>query len=219
HRLIGQGAGARDDTNLARLVNVSRHDADLALARRDHGRTVRTDQANRAVAHDILLHIQHSECRDTFGDADNQFPPGIRRCEQGVLAEGCRYIDHRGRGAGFLDRFGNGVEHRQVEVFLAALARRHAADHFGAVGNRLLGMEGALRAGKALADNPRVLVDQYAHATPPAALTTCSAASLKPLAGVIARPLSASFCEPSSALLPSRRTTTGTLTPTSLTAA
>src|SRR5690606_4249037 len=207
------------DTDLARLVNVSRHDADLAFTRRDYARTVRADQANTALAHDILFHIQHIECRNTFGNADDQFNTGICRFDNGILAERCRHVDHRCGGAGFLYCFGNRIEHRQVEVFLAALARRHAANHLGTVGNRLLGMEGALRAGKALADNPRVLVDQYAHATPPAALTTCSAASLKPLAGVIARPLSASFCEPSSALLPSRRTTTGILTPTSLTAA
>src|SRR3546814_1354146 len=41
---IGQRAGPRHDPDLARLVNVSRHDADLAFARRDHARTVRTDQ-------------------------------------------------------------------------------------------------------------------------------------------------------------------------------
>ena len=35
----------------------------------------------------------------------------------------------------------------------AAFARRDAADHLGAVGDRLLGMEGALRAGEALADD------------------------------------------------------------------
>src|SRR3546814_8891333 len=41
---IGQRAGPRHDPDLARLVNVSRHDADLAFARRDHARTVRTDR-------------------------------------------------------------------------------------------------------------------------------------------------------------------------------
>ena len=33
HRLVGQRAGARDDADLARPVDVARHDADLALAR------------------------------------------------------------------------------------------------------------------------------------------------------------------------------------------
>ena len=50
-------------------------------------------------------------------------------------------------------RLVHGVEHRQVEMAGAAFARRDAADHFGAVGDRLLGMEGALRAGEALAED------------------------------------------------------------------
>ena len=45
----------------------------------------------------------------------------------------------------------------------AAFARRHAADHLGAVGDRLLGMEGALRAGEALADHLGVRVDEDRH--------------------------------------------------------
>ncbi len=33
HRFIGERAGARDDADLAGLVNVARHDADLAFDR------------------------------------------------------------------------------------------------------------------------------------------------------------------------------------------
>jgi len=39
------------------------------------------------------------------------------------------------------------------------LAGRHAADHARAIGNGLLGMEGALRASEALADDFRLFVD------------------------------------------------------------
>ena len=49
---------------------------------------------------------------------------------------------------------------------LPAFARRHAADHFRAVGNRLFGMEGTLLAGEALADDFGVLVNQDAHSIP-----------------------------------------------------
>src|SRR5476651_2386127 len=45
HGFIGERARARDDADLAALVDVARHDADLALARRDHARAVRPDQA------------------------------------------------------------------------------------------------------------------------------------------------------------------------------
>ena len=49
---------------------------------------------------------------------------------------------------------------------LAALPGRDAADHPRAVGDRLLGVEGALRAGEALADDLGVLVDQNGHSAP-----------------------------------------------------
>src|SRR5205823_6398098 len=44
HDLVGQRVGARHDADAARLVDVAGHDADLALTRRDHARTVRADQ-------------------------------------------------------------------------------------------------------------------------------------------------------------------------------
>src|ERR1700716_3536791 len=44
-RFIGERARARDDADLAALVDVTRHDADLAFARRDDARAVRPDQA------------------------------------------------------------------------------------------------------------------------------------------------------------------------------
>src|SRR5580693_1436511 len=45
YRLVGQGAGARNDTDLARLENVAGHDADLAFAGGHDTGTVRPDQA------------------------------------------------------------------------------------------------------------------------------------------------------------------------------
>ena len=44
HRLIGQGAGARDDADPAAAMDVPRHDADLALVRGDDAGAVRADQ-------------------------------------------------------------------------------------------------------------------------------------------------------------------------------
>src|SRR5690242_17963966 len=40
HRFIGERARARDDADLAALVDMARHDADLALARRYDPRTI-----------------------------------------------------------------------------------------------------------------------------------------------------------------------------------
>ena len=45
YRLVGQRARTRDDADRAGLVDVPRHDPDLALVRRDHARAVRSDQA------------------------------------------------------------------------------------------------------------------------------------------------------------------------------
>ena len=46
---------------------------------------------------------------------------------------------------------------------LPALARRDAADHLRAVGDRLLGMKRALLAGEALANHFGVFVNQNTH--------------------------------------------------------
>jgi hypothetical protein len=44
HGLVGQRAGARDDADLAALVDVAGHDADLAFVGRDDAGAVRADQ-------------------------------------------------------------------------------------------------------------------------------------------------------------------------------
>ena len=43
-RFVGQRAGARDHADMPVLVNVPRHDADLAFARRNDAGAVRADQ-------------------------------------------------------------------------------------------------------------------------------------------------------------------------------
>ena len=45
HRFVRQRAGARDDPDAAPAMDVPGHDADLALAGRDHARAVRSDEA------------------------------------------------------------------------------------------------------------------------------------------------------------------------------
>ena len=78
-------------------------------------------------------------------------------------AVGRRHIDDARIGAGRLDSLLDRIEHRKAEMRGAALARRHAADHARAVSDRLLGMERALRAGEALADDAGVLIDEDGH--------------------------------------------------------
>ena len=90
------------------------------------------------------LHPHHVEHRDALGDADDQRDLGVDRLADRVGGDGRRHVDRRWRRAGLLARLGDGVEDRQAEVVRAALARRDAADHLRAVGDRLLGMEGAV---------------------------------------------------------------------------
>src|SRR5580704_2186078 len=71
YRLVGQRAGTRHDPDLAGLEDVARHDADLALARRHHARTVGPDQP-RSRTRQRTLDLHHVEHRDALGDADHE---------------------------------------------------------------------------------------------------------------------------------------------------
>ena len=217
HRLVGQGPGAGDDADLAWLMDVAGHDADFALARGDDAGAVWAyKHAGRA--REGGLDLEHVQDRDALGDADDHPDANVRRLEDGVGGEGGRDIDHGGVGAGLLDGIVDRVEDRAVEVLGAALAGGHAPHQVGAVGDGLFAMEGTLLASEALTNDPGVFVDQYAHVRvssqclAPAAATTLSAASLRLAAVVMARSLAASMARPCSALVPSRRTTTGTST-------
>ena len=89
---------------------------------------------------------------------------------------------HGGVGAGLGDRLGDRVEDGDpvVERVLAALAGRHAGHDVGAVVQHLAGVELALAAGDALDDEPRVAVDEDAHAAPPAARRPRGRAARRP---------------------------------------
>src|SRR5581483_4055932 len=103
---------------------------------------------------------------------------------------------------------------------LAALTGRRAADHLGAVLDRLLRMERAVLAGEALANDFRILVDEDRHYLDPfTAFTIFCAASSRSSAETTLRPDSLMIFLPSSTFVPSSRTTSGTLRLTSFTAA
>src|SRR3984957_19982865 len=79
-------------------------------------------------------------------------------------------------------------------------------------------MKRSLLAGEALAEHLGALVDEDAHAAFLVAAITFLAASVRSAAAMIARALAASRSRAIWALVPSSRTTTGTPTPTFLTA-
>src|SRR5215472_12691818 len=49
-RLVGEGSGARDDADATRLVDVTRHDTDFALARGDDSGAVGANQPRAAAS-------------------------------------------------------------------------------------------------------------------------------------------------------------------------
>src|ERR1700722_17016165 len=219
HRLVSQRAGARDDADLAGLENIAGHDADLAFAGGHDAGTIRSDQA-RFRAAQRTLDLDHVAYRNAFGDTHDQRNLRGDGLGDGIGRTGRRHIDHAGVGAGFFARFGDGIEYRQIEMGRAAFAGRHAADHFRAVGDRLLGMEGAVLAGEPLADDFGIFVDEDGHyAASFTALTIFCAASSRSSAEVTLRLDLAMMSLPSSTLVPSSRTTSGTRKPTSFTAA
>ena len=167
------------------------HDANLALIGSNDTRAVWTNHTHALTVY-VLLGVKHIDGRDPFGNTDNQLNTRIRGLKDGILTERCRHINNACFRTGLLDRFTHGVKYRQAEVFCTTLTRADTAHHLSAVVNGLLRVEGTLRAGKALTDYFGVFVDQDAHDLPPAALTTCCAASDRLVAAMMFKPLSAS---------------------------
>ena len=214
HRFVSQRAGTRHDAHAAFQMDAAGHDADLAFARGDDARAIRTNKFGPVCAQ-RGFHVEHIQHRDSLGDADNDFDARIRRFQNRVRSKRCRHIDHRRAGSGHAGRVAHGIENRQSQMRLPALTRCHTADHFGAVRQRLFGMKRALLAGETLANHLGILVDQDTHTASP---TARCAASVRLCAAIIESPDSANNLRPSSAFVPSSRTTTGTFTPISFTA-
>src|SRR5262249_44051885 len=157
---------------------------------------------------------------NALGDADDKRDFRLDGLRDGVGRPGRRHIDDARIATRSFACLRNSVEHRQPQMGGSPLARRCSADHPSAVSDRGLGMKGAVLAGKALADDLGVAVDQNRHqAAPCTALTIFKAASSRSFAGVTLRLDVAMISLPLSTLVPSRRTTSGTRNPTSLTAA
>ncbi|EJK61929.1 hypothetical protein THAOC_17492, partial [Thalassiosira oceanica] len=144
------------------LVDVPRHDPDLALARLDDAGAVGADEARLAARlEEGLLHADHVLLRHALGDGHDQRYLRLDRVEDRGRAEGGGHVDDArvrldgGHGVG--DR----VEHGQVEVGLPALPGGDAPDHVGPVLDGLGRVEGPLLAREALADDAGGRVDPH----------------------------------------------------------
>src|SRR5579859_742690 len=209
-RFVGQGAGARDDADIAFLVNMAGHDADLAPPRRYDAGTIRANQPRLSFQLQILVGAHHVEHWDAFGDADDQRYLGVNSFHDRIGGKRRRNEDHRGVGAGFLTGFQNAVEYRPAFVRGAALAGCNAADNLRAISGTALGVECALASGDALDDEPGGFINKYRHNyLPLAAATTRSAASFMFSATVKFSPEFLRISRPCSTLVPSSRSTIG----------
>ena len=83
------------------------------------------------------FHFDHVVHRNAFGDADDQFEPGVRAFENGIGGEGRRNENGGDGRAGLFHGVGHGVENRNffaaVLEKLAAFAGRDAGDDLRAV--------------------------------------------------------------------------------------
>src|SRR5512139_2264980 len=191
---------------------MARHDADLDLVRRNEPWTVRPDE-QRALALHPVARLQHVVHRNAFGDADHQIQLCLHRFVDGCRSPRRRHVDHRHGCTGRLPGIAHRGIHRDALELLAGLLRIHARHKTVCavrIGLALLRVELADLAGHALGDDFGVFVDQDAHFFPLAAATTFCAASAMSLAEMMGRPDSARIFLPSSTLVPSRRTTSGT---------
>ena len=91
--LVGEGAGAGNDTDLTLGVDVARHDADLALTRLDDSWAVRSDETGLGLRLHDGLDLDHVEGGDALSDADNEVHLGFDGLEDGVSSEGRGDVD------------------------------------------------------------------------------------------------------------------------------
>lgn len=66
----GERSSVTSSTNASLLVNVARHDADLALFRLDNSRTVWADKAGLCLLTKTLLDHRHVVLRNAFSNAN-----------------------------------------------------------------------------------------------------------------------------------------------------
>ena len=110
--------------------------------------------------------LHHVERRDALGDAHRERHAASAASRIASAAERRRHEDDGGVGAGLRDGLGHRIEDGPALVRRAALARRDAADHGGAVRRGRLRVERALAAGEALHEQACRLVNQDCHVPP-----------------------------------------------------
>src|SRR5215212_198092 len=208
--LVGQRARPRDHADVALLEERGGDDPDVRLPGREDARAVGADEPDGGIAREVVVDAQLVVGGDALGDGDDQRDAGVLGLEDRVGGEAGRDEDHRGVRAGLGDRVVERVEHRDALDVLAALAGRHAAHDVRAVAPVVERVERALAPGDAGRAELRAGADEDGHQ---AASSTTLVAEPSMVASVwtLGRSASASSARPSLSLVPSSRTTNGTV--------
>lgn len=160
--LVGQGARARDDANLALGEDLAGHDAELAGVGKKSG-AVTADHARLGLGQKRLVDLELVALGDTLGDGDDEGDLGLDGLEDGVGGASGGNVDDRRLGLLGAHSVRDRAEDGEAEVGLARLlwGRERgprgswhegaatclgvgAANDLGAELDRLLGVEGAL---------------------------------------------------------------------------
>ncbi len=153
--LIRERAGTAHEAHRARGEDLGGDDAHVRLPRRQDARAVRPDHRDAPRA-DVVVDAEHVVSRDALRDRDDGLDTGVHGLVDRVGGEARRDEHHRGIGSRLVDRVAHRVENRNALDGLAALSRRHAGDHVGAVGAVAERVKGAFAPGDALDDETRL---------------------------------------------------------------
>src|SRR5829696_2690486 len=221
HHLVRQRARLGDQPDPSGAGDVGGDDAGVRPAGADQAGAVRPDQPGGARP----LRSGEEDGRvvhgNALGDDDHERHRGVDALLHRRAGEARGHEDDRHVGAGLLDRLGDGAEDGDAVDLLARLARVDAADDLTAGRDHPAGMPEALGAGHPLDDHPGRLGEKNGHSrsTPqplPASSATRSAApSMVSTCSTPGSAASVRIRRPRSALLPSSRTTSGSVTASS----
>ncbi len=164
-----QRTALRDHTHVTGRHNRARNDANFGLTRRNQTRAV-WPQQTRVLGIKVVACRNHVQHGNVLRQANDQLNAGVGRFINSVYRKASWYENHGRIGTRGFNRLLDAIEdwHFGLVRFkpLAALARRHARHHIGAVGDHLLGVERAFSAGNTLYNESCVFVYEDTHAYP-----------------------------------------------------
>ncbi len=161
-RLIGEGAGARDEADVTGLADAGRRDAEFRLQRGEETGAVRADETGLPALH-IAAHFDHIENGDMLGNADDERQFRIDGFHDRVCGKTRGDIDDGGVRARRLHGVDDGVEDGDALDDLSRLARSDTRDDLRAGVEHLTRMEEGGFARDALYDGFGILINQNGH--------------------------------------------------------